>query len=161
MQSFLLLLLTLLSVMLADARPRPQTQVASGSSPNNSTASVAAAPASLLPPAPGPGTQTVTTLIAGPITGLKVSPNLFKFLGIPYAQAPTGNNRFASPVAYPAAGLLAPFFPGGEISNHHSINATAYGNICPQAAGGAEDCLSLNIFTTTVSPLALRPVMFW
>jgi carboxylesterase type B len=48
-----------------------------------------------------------------------------------------------------------------KISNSRSISATAFGNICPQAAGGAEDCLSLNIFTTSVSPLALRPVMFW
>lgn len=159
MQSLLLLLLTLMSVLLADARPRPKPQVGSAAT-TNSTASAAAAPASLLAPS-APGTQTVLTLLAGPITGLKVNSNLFKFLGIPYAQAPTGNNRFASPIAYPAAGLTAPFFPGGKFSNHHSINATAFGNICPQAAGGAEDCLSLNIFTTSVSPLALRPVMFW
>ena len=44
-------------------------------------------------------TQTVVTLLAGSITGLKFS-NIYKFLGIPYAQPPTGVNRFASPIAY-------------------------------------------------------------
>ena len=53
-----------------------------------------------------------------------------------------------------------PSLPNNQIANHR-INATAYGNICPQASGGAEDCLNLNVFTGTISPLALRPVMFW
>jgi para-nitrobenzyl esterase len=113
----------------------------------------------LVSTASGPATQTVITLAAGTITGLKISSNLFKFLGIPYAQPPTGNARFAPPVAFPSAGLL-PCVLFGCHSNR-SINATAFGNICPQSAGGAEDCLSLNVFTTTVSPLALLPVMFW
>ena len=111
------------------------------------------------PPPPGQPTQTVITLAAGMITGLKISSNLFKFLGIPYAQPPTGNARFASPVAFPSAGL-SPCILFGCLSNRR-INATAFGNICPQSAGGAEDCLSLNIFTTTVSPAAFLPVMFW
>ena len=114
---------------------------------------------SFVPVLTAPTTQTVITLAAGTITGLEISPNLFKFLGIPYAQPPTGNARFASPVAFPSAGL-SPCVLFGCHSNR-SINATAFGNICPQIAGGAEDCLSLNVFTTTVSPLALRPVMFW
>jgi para-nitrobenzyl esterase len=109
---------------------------------------------------PPPTLETVITLSAGPITGLQFSPTLYKFLGIPYAKAPTGNGRFASPVAYPAASLLKPFVLGHHHSNP-SINATAFGNICPQSTGGAEDCLFLNVFTTSVSPLALRPVMFW
>ena len=39
--------------------------------------------------------------------------------------------------------------------------ATAFGNICPQPAGGAEDCLNLNIFTPSVNLLNSNPVMFW
>lgn len=112
------------------------------------------------PPPSSPSLQTVITLSAGPITGLQFSPTLYKFLGIPYAKPPTGNSRFASPVAYPAASLLQPFVPGHRHSNL-SINATAFGSICPQSSGGAENCLFLNVFTTSVSPLALRPVMFW
>jgi hypothetical protein len=53
-------------------------------------------------------TQTILTLCAGPITGLKLS-GIYKFLGIPYALAPTGSRRFAAPSAYPAAGLMSPY----------------------------------------------------
>ena len=104
--------------------------------------------------------QTVYTLLAGPITGLKTGPNAYEFLGIPYAEPPTGNNRFASPIAYPAAGLLSPCVPDASRPNL-SINATAFGSECPQYSGGNENCLFLNIWTTSVSPLALKPVMFW
>lgn len=104
-------------------------------------------------------TQTVISLAAGTIMGLKISPNLFKFLGIPYAQPPVGNLRFASPVPFPSSGL-SPFAASANATNRR-INATAFANMCPQASGGAEDCLYLNVFTTSVSILALRPVMFW
>ena len=95
----------------------------------------------------GSSQQTVLTLAAGPISGIKVASNNYKFLGIPYAQPPTGDLRLAPRIVLV---LIA-----------RSINATAFGNICPQATGGAEDCLTLNIFTGTVFPLGLRPVMFW
>jgi len=104
--------------------------------------------------------NTVWTLLAGPITGIQVSSTSFKFLGIPYAQAPTGVRRFASPVPYPPAGFFQPYYPKHRMTDK-SFNATAFGNICPQSSGGAEDCLSLNIWTGTTSMLALRPVMFW
>jgi para-nitrobenzyl esterase len=104
--------------------------------------------------------QTVITLAAGSITGIKVSSKSYKFLGIPYAQPPTGNNRFAAPVPCQAGCLLDPYTPFRAVSNY-SIDATAFGDKCLQASGGSEDCLTLNIFTSTVSPLGLRPVMFW
>ena len=55
--------------------------------------------------------QTVITLSAGPITGIKVSSSNFKFLGIPYANPPTGNGRFAPPVPVSPACLLNPYTP--------------------------------------------------
>jgi para-nitrobenzyl esterase len=108
----------------------------------------------------GSSQQTVLTLAAGPISGIKVASNNYKFLGIPYAQPPTGDLRLASPVPYPRACMSDPYASPIRSANR-SINATAFGNICPQATGGAEDCLTLNIFTGTVFPLGLRPVMFW
>jgi Carboxylesterase family len=109
-------------------------------------------------PSPRSSETTVITL-AGPITGLEISSSNYQFLGIPYAQSPTGTARFEAPTAYPIS--LKTFFHSPGPSDPHRINATAFGSMCPQATGGAEDCLFLNVFTGTTNPLALRPVMFW
>ncbi|KAG0351812.1 hypothetical protein BGZ54_003081, partial [Gamsiella multidivaricata] len=79
--------------------------------------------------------------------------NAFRFLGIPYAEAPVGNLRFAAPVA------KAPF--SGTWDGLH------YKGICPQTAQSAgfiplvlsylengaseqEDCLNLNVYTPSL-----------
>jgi hypothetical protein len=103
--------------------------------------------------------ETTVVTLAGPITGLKVSSSMYQFLGIPYAESPTGTARFEAPTAYPIS--LEEFFHFGGPSDPHSINATAFGSMCPQASGGEENCLFLNVYTGTINPLALRPVMFW
>ncbi|GAA5863315.1 hypothetical protein JCM1840_007480 [Sporobolomyces johnsonii] len=103
------------------------------------------------------------------------------FKGIPFAQPPTGNLRFAPPVA--------------DSTNHGAFDATQFGYACPQmslaagvlpgtlndlgvsvtnlinelpgfssvvASNASEDCLSLNVFrpagTTSSSKL---PVLVW
>jgi para-nitrobenzyl esterase len=103
--------------------------------------------------------ETTVITLAGPITGLKISSTMYQFLGIPYAEPPTGTARFEAPTAYPFS--LEEFFHSRGPSDPHSINATAFGSMCPQATGGEESCLFLNVYTGTTNPLALRPVMFW
>ncbi|KAG0349434.1 hypothetical protein BG005_010979 [Podila minutissima] len=92
--------------------------------------------------------------------------NAFRFLGIPYAEAPIGNRRFAAPVP------KAPF--------SGTLDAIHYRGVCPQttqAAGflpmllsylenGAsenEDCLNLNVYTPSLKGAnqPLLPVMFY
>jgi len=92
--------------------------------------------------------------------------NAFRFLGIPYAEAPVGNLRFASPVA------KAPFTG--------TWDAIAYKGICPQTSQSAgflplletylengatqmEDCLNLNVYTPSLKGTGqeLLPVMFY
>jgi hypothetical protein len=72
----------------------------------------------------------------------------FRFLGIPYADAPT---RFS--YAKPYSGKF------------RTIKATEYGSSCAQVAGGSEDCLYLNIQTPYIpkknSTAGLRPILFW
>lgn len=78
------------------------------------------------------------------------------YLGIPFAQPPTGRGRFCAP--RPASG-----WDGVR-------DATRYGASCPQgqhaipgmAASGPrdEDCLYLNVFTPRADDGA-RPVLFW
>ncbi|KAF9944589.1 hypothetical protein BGZ70_004512, partial [Mortierella alpina] len=92
--------------------------------------------------------------------------NAFRFLGIPYAEAPVQNLRFAAPVA------KAPFTS--------TLDATRYRGICPQTPQSAgfiplllsylengateqEDCLNLNVYTPSLKGAKeeLLPVMFY
>lgn len=65
----------------------------------------------------------------------------FRFLGIPFGDAPVGSKRFMHSTAY---------------SGNKILDATNYRNSCIQAATQAgpmplgEDCLNLNIFTTSL-----------
>ncbi|TKY89758.1 hypothetical protein EX895_001543 [Sporisorium graminicola] len=84
----------------------------------------------------------------------------FRFLGIPYADAPVGNLRFSPPQAY---------------SGSKSLGVRTKRDACPQpltAAGSStgndisEDCLFLNIFTPFLpaadnGSLPLKPVGFF
>ncbi|KAF9395004.1 hypothetical protein CPC16_009607 [Podila verticillata] len=90
----------------------------------------------------------------------------FRFLGIPYAEPPVGNRRFAAPVA------KAPFTG--------TFDAIDYKGVCPQTAQSAgflplvmsylengatemEDCLNLNVYTPSLKGAnqTLLPVMFY
>ncbi len=92
-------------------------------------------------------------IAAGTLRGTVASDHRL-FAGVPYAAAPVGPLRFASPVP-------APGWPGER-------DATRFGPRCIQdptsdperGANTAEDCLSLNIWTPPVSD-EKRPVMVW
>lgn len=78
------------------------------------------------------------------------------FFGIPYAEAPVGDLRFAPPVLK--------LSPDGE-----SFNASAFGPACPQFgiavdAGTVigEDCLSVNVFRPEgLDATKQVPVLVW
>ncbi|KAF8838648.1 alpha/beta-hydrolase [Paxillus ammoniavirescens] len=114
------------------------------------------------------------TLNSATVTGIS-SGSMNKFLGIPFAQPPTGNLRFQLPQALP------PY--------NSSFSATAYGPACPQQAIGsplvsglpaetldylantifnivtlpsAEDCLTLNVVAPAeATPDSKLPVVAW
>ncbi|KAF9091329.1 hypothetical protein BGX23_005257 [Mortierella sp. AD031] len=109
--------------------------------------------------------QVAVKTSTGVIQGFR-DRNSFRFLGIPYAEAPVGNLRFAAPMA------KAPF--------KSTLSATKYGYVCPQTgpSGGLspaisntmingaeenEDCLNLNVHTPSLKGKgqALLPVMFY
>ncbi|KAL4938070.1 hypothetical protein BDV06DRAFT_201794 [Aspergillus oleicola] len=85
------------------------------------------------------GCTPSVTLDQGVVKGF-VQNDTNAFLGIPFAETTTGENRWKAPIALSA-------FPGG------SIDATSYGPSCAQAMSGnaitaqSEDCLNLNIWT--------------
>lgn len=100
-----------------------------------------------------PGTsigETVSTP-RGEVVGQRDG-DVLRFRGIPFAEPPTGERRFAAPV--PVAPWTQP------------LTATESGPVCPQLDGtgavvGDEDCLHLDITVPALRSQALRPVMVW
>ncbi|KAG0250755.1 hypothetical protein DFQ27_009221 [Actinomortierella ambigua] len=108
----------------------------------------------------------------GPMVGWR-DQNAFRFLGIPYAEPPVGELRWAKPVPKRHLGKT---FDSNHDNNNTTINsmdskdqkvwdATKYGNICPQTPAGwfpkmvamhvngapdSEDCLYLNVYTPSL-----------
>jgi para-nitrobenzyl esterase len=81
---------------------------------------------------------------------------LYRFLGVPYAEAPVGDLRWRAP---------APPAPWQGLRP-----AAGFGAACPQRGGAlgdlrvaehSEDCLFLNVWTRTLQRGADQPVMVW
>lgn len=93
---------------------------------------------------------------AGPVMGNSY-PTHQEYLGIFYAEPPTGNNRFRDPIKKS---------PWSSV-----FNATVFGDGCPQTcelppntcpATQSENCLSLNIYTPAIiDPNHPVPVLFF
>src|SRR5262245_63794697 len=98
----------------------------------------------VLPPTAGAAKRPTVNTSDGPVRGF-VKSGVDTFLGVPFAAPPVGNLRWRPPQR------PTPW--------HRPLDATAFGPPCPQVttlgvvAGPAsitEDCLYLNVFTTTV-----------
>ncbi|HEY2378556.1 MAG TPA: carboxylesterase family protein [Gemmatimonadaceae bacterium] len=79
------------------------------------------------------------------------------FRGIPYAAPPVGTLRWRPP-------RPAPKWTGVRAANqlgHNCMQGQPYSDIDPYAAGIAEDCLYLNVWTTALGENGRRPVMVW
>ncbi|KAG0052459.1 hypothetical protein BGZ83_002537 [Gryganskiella cystojenkinii] len=117
---------------------------------------------------------TVDTHRVGTYQGYR-DQNSFRFLGIPYAQAPIGNLRFTTPRRWTLANTNK-----GNKTTSEPIDATEFGNACTQMSYGdqklnrtedlsllgaeeSEDCLYLNVFTPTLKASRAKglPVMVY
>lgn len=102
---------------------------------------------------PEPSSDPVRESAQGPVCGLDEG-TMLAFRGIPYAQPPLGDLRFAP--TEPLADVRA-----------DTLECKSFGNVCPQLAGGLlvgeEDCLTLNIFTPKDAGADAfgYPVMVW
>ncbi|XP_076663588.1 uncharacterized protein LOC143366404 [Andrena cerasifolii] len=96
-----------------------------------------------------PVLQTDVGSVRGIVLESRNGREIFAYLGIPYAEPPTGSFRFRNPV---------PKRPWGGI-----LDAQTEGEECTQLSGdnvtGSEDCLFLNTYTPTRKRNALLPVM--
>ncbi|KAJ3485443.1 hypothetical protein NLI96_g4961 [Meripilus lineatus] len=94
-------------------------------------------------------------LTSGTFRGLSIPNGTERWLGIPYAQSPTGPLRFKAPV--PISG-----------GTNKITTAASFGNACPQTPSSTlgapmnEDCLFLNVWRPTGTRQDTRlPVLFW
>jgi cholinesterase len=100
----------------------------------------------------GQAVNTTSGLLTGQAADWK--PEVSEYLGIPFAQPPVGDLRFAGP---------KPF------KSDKPLSATKYGLACPEDVGGAaatmkgagEDCLTLNVWTKPQSGEKAKAVMIW
>ena len=102
--------------------------------------------------------STTVTTARGPVRGERRADGSLRFLGIPYAQPPVGDLRFAAPV---------PPEPWSE-----PLDATAYGptaqrrpfaeiTTIPEPSVPGAAVLNLNVFTPDTDPAAALPVLVW
>src|SRR5688572_27158551 len=102
-----------------------------------------------------PGAPRVTT-DAGPITGMRdADSGVLVFRGIPYAAPPVGDLRWRPPQRVESWAHVRLADRLGRNCMQHQ----PYGDIDPYAAGISEDCLYLNVWTTSLG--GGRPVMVW
>ena len=96
---------------------------------------------------------SIVLLDSGPIRG-KVEKGVRVYLGIPYAAAPVGENRWKAPQKV---------VPWKEVRT-----CTSFGFACPQAPSFIlpkvalnEDCLNLNVWSPSNKPQDKLPVLVW
>ncbi|KAL8212969.1 UNVERIFIED_CONTAM: hypothetical protein K2H54_059873 [Gekko kuhli] len=119
---------------------------------------------SLLEPKSSAEDNTVVAISSGPIRGKHLpagSRNITAYLGIPYAEPPVGKLRFQKPL---------PHKPWS-----HILEATNFGNSCPQVVFSgtpdatifnantphSEDCLFLNVWVPHPRPSTPAAVLVW
>ncbi|KAF9570556.1 hypothetical protein EC968_001675 [Mortierella alpina] len=101
--------------------------------------------------------------------------NQFRFLGIPFAEAPVGRRRFAAPTPVDTTKYVEG--GSGNATESRVNSAIEYGNACIQKLEGgvdpnfaavdvgpiSEDCLYLNVFTPSLKNKGYKglPVMVW
>lgn len=102
------------------------------------------------------------------IFGSLASDNVRRFAGIPYAEPPTGSNRFRPPVTKKPSTALLNTTSFGPSCLQYDTGASGLIDYLPSGSpqsGQSEDCLTLNIWTPRAGKLQddgeLLPVMIW
>ena len=91
---------------------------------------------------------------SGKLQGKAVSNITNAYLGIPYAQPPIGPRRFLAPKP-----LLTPSVVRN--TTEFGISCIQLGSNPPDPSPAGEDCLTINVWTSSPSHIKLKPVLLW
>lgn len=116
------------------------------------------------------GTTVNTT--SGPVVGHAASnaTQVSEYLGIPFAQAPVGNLRFAPPIAYQGNGTIeasnfgadCPSLPTTSVPYFFDLQLRSLLESIGQTNDTLnEDCLFLNVWSKPQSGSTQKPVLVW
>ena len=94
---------------------------------------------------------TQTSVAGGALKGVANGP-VAKFLGLPFAAPPLGQNRWREPQP-------APSWSGIRAADHFS--PACFQKVTARLRTVSEDCLYLNVWTPAQSKNAHLPVLFW
>lgn len=100
----------------------------------------------------GPTASLVVHIRAGSVSGTDVSGGIVAFKGIPYAAPPIGPLRWRPP---------QPVMPWSEVraSSHFGDDCMQTPYVIPTGQKASEDCLTVNVWTSTDYRKTHRPVM--
>ncbi|QPZ37895.1 carboxylesterase/lipase family protein [Paramicrobacterium chengjingii] len=108
--------------------------------------------------APEPDDGAVVQTTAGTVRGAQLGPHQLAFLGIPYAEAPVGERRFALPVAHEAwDGVRDATRYGATPLRDYMAGIT----LIPEPSYPGDETLTVNVFTPSIRPETSLPVLVW
>lgn len=98
----------------------------------------------------------------GPVRGT-ITDGQRAFLGIPYAEPPTGTRRWTAPQPAPpwTRPRSATAYGPACVQDTTPTRVAFWNRLSPPASAVDEDCLTLNVWTPNPAPSAPAPVMVW
>jgi len=119
---------------------------------------------------PKPGQKASTAQVANPYPIVEVSSGRLRgalingvctFKGVPYAESTAGAHRFLAPRPITWAGVRDALVLGPRSPQNEPHSDAPYHSWLRDNSAEREDCLVLNVFTTSLAPTARRPVMVY
>ncbi|MCG8590221.1 MAG: carboxylesterase family protein [Proteobacteria bacterium] len=119
------------------------------------------------PPEPVPAPESLRTPPAGDVVGIDGRYGSHTWLGIPFAEPPTGPRRWRAPEPLPRWDGVREATAHGEACVQFASPVGGLSDEPEGSVAGSEDCLTLNVYAPRFAPDAVPtgrerlPVFFW